>query len=330
MEKIGIGKLRGLQEIANQDGLMTVLALDQRGSLFASLGIDEKHPDGYQIVRDFKLQVTEHLLPHCSAILLDPEYGAAEALSLGLVSGQKGLVVATEESGYIENPDGRENHVISDWSLGKAKRMGASAAKLLSYYNPNYPEASEIQEKFIIKLVKQAHQLDFPLLIEPMSYSFDAKVPKNSAEFAAELPKIVQKTVETLGHLGADLLKLEFPCNVKFEKDISIWESTCKSINAVSPVPWLLLSAGVDFPVFQNQLKVACQSGASGFVAGRAIWKEAAQLTGKERTHFLKTSGVDRIKALVEIVDRHAEPWTQKCQDRLPIITEKWLSTYSE
>lgn len=330
MEQIDIGKFRGLQEISDQKGLMTILALDQRGSLIKSLGIDNNNPLGYEIVREFKMQVTEYLLPYCSAILLDPEYSAAEAMSQGLIAGQKGLVVATEESGYIDNPAGRENRVIENWSLAKAKRMGASAAKLLVYYNHNYTQASKTQEDFIAKLVKQSKYLDLPLLIEPMSYSSNSKTPKNSIEFSEELPDIVQRTVMTLGNLGVDILKLEFPCNVNFEKDHDVWYTNCVAINEVSPVPWLLLSAGVDFSVFQSQLSVACQSGASGFVAGRAIWKEATQLSGSERIHFLRTTAVDRVKALVEIVHNHAEPWTVKYQGRLPSVTINWLSKYTE
>ena len=330
MEQIDIGRIRGLQELSNQDGLMTVLALDQRGSLIKALGIQKNDPDLYQAVRTFKLEVTEYLLPHCSAVLLDPEYSAAEAISAGLISGQKGLVVATEESGYIENPDGRENRVIPNWSLAKAKRMGASAAKLLSYYNPNIHKPSKIQEEFILKLVKQAKSLDLPLLLEPMSYSNNASMPKNSAEFAKLRPEIVLNTAKRLGALGVDLLKLEFPCDVNFETDVSVWKSSCAAITEAAPVPWLLLSAGVDFPVFKEQLRVACQAGASGFVAGRAIWKESTALTGSKRTEFLKTTAVDRVKELVEIVDNFSDPWTKNYRDLMPVIDKDWHSTYVE
>lgn len=330
MENIDIGKTRGLQELTNQDGLISVLALDQRGSLIKALGIQENSPDLYQVVRTFKLAVTEYLLPYCSAVLLDPEYSAAEAISAGLIPGQKGLVVATEESGYIENPDGRENRVISSWSMAKAKRMGASAAKLLSYYNPNIFKPSQIQEDFIIKLAEEAKTLDFPLLLEPMSYSNNPKMPKNSAEFAKMRPEIVLNTAKRLGALGVDLLKLEFPCDVNFENDINVWKSSCVAITEAAPVPWLLLSAGVDFSVFKEQLRVACQAGASGFVAGRAIWKEATALSGLKRIDFLKTTAVDRTKELVDIVNNYAEPWTKIYRDRMPLIDKDWHSSYAE
>jgi tagatose 1,6-diphosphate aldolase len=330
MKHISIGKLRGLQELSNQDGTMTILALDQRGSLIKALGLKENDPNLYKAVRDFKMAVSEYLLPHCSAILLDPQYGAAEALAKGLIPGGKGWIVATEETGYTEKPDGRINQVIKNWSLGKAKRMGASAAKLLAYYNPEITSLAQEQISFIKSLVSEANKFDLPLLLEPMSYSGDPDMPKNSPAFAQKRPGIVIQTAEQLGSLGVDILKLEFPCDVKYEKDPKVWEAACHAITEISPVPWLLLSAGVDFPIFKEQVKVASKAGASGFVAGRAIWKEAAQFVGEERTAFLKNTGVNRVKELVDIVHKYAAPW-QSVQDvKKPEITDGWLETYGD
>jgi tagatose 1,6-diphosphate aldolase len=330
MKMITPGKIRGLQQLSNPDGTMTVLALDQRGSLIKALGLKDHDPDVYQKVRDFKLEVIEYLLPHCSAILLDPQFSAAEALTRGLIPGSKGLILATEESGYVEKPDGRINQVIPGWSLGKAKRMGASAAKLLAYYNPNIKNLAAEQIKFINSLAQQAQAVDLPLLVEPMSYSVDPQMPKNSPAFAKIRPEIVKTTAEQLGKLDIDILKLEFPCDFKFEQDNHVWETACAGITETSPVPWLLLSAGVDFPVFRDQVEVACRTGASGFVAGRAIWKEAAQLTGKERTEFLRNTAVDRVKILAELVSKNAASWLLKTKERIPSIDQDWLTAYQD
>lgn len=328
MKLLSLGKLRGLQELSNDQGLLTVLALDQRGSLISALGLEESDPLLYTRVRDIKLQIIEHLLPNCSAILLDPQFSAAEAMTGGLVSGQKGLIVAIEESGYIEKPDGRINQIIKGWSLGKAKRMGASAAKLLAYYNPRIEDLAATQRLFIQKLVAESDAVDIPLLLEPMSYSNDPRMSKNSSEFAQIRTDIVLETVKDLGSLGVDLLKLEFPCDVNYVTDRGVWAEACAKITDISPVPWLLLSAGVDYSVFKNQLEVACLAGASGFVAGRAIWKEAVQLEGAEREEFLKNVAVRRVNELSEIVYKTGTPWQSKLQDRLPVIDQNWFQSY--
>lgn len=325
-----IGKMRGLQEISTPEGFITVLALDQRGSLFKALGMEKSDPALYLEVRNFKKITTTELMPACSAVLLDPQFAAAEAISEGWISGQKGLIVALEETGYVDSPDGRLNPFISNWSLGKAKRMGASAAKLLAYYDPRMTKLAKHQTRFISDIVEGSRELDFPFLLEPMSYSSDPTIPKNSAEFAKIRPQIVRDTAEQLGALGVDLLKLEFPCDTLFQQDKSVWLKSCEAITKVSPVPWVLLSAGVDFNVFKDQLEVACSAGASGFVAGRAIWKEAAALRNNDRSDFLATTGVQRIRQLVEIVNQNARPWKNAISTKQDPIEQGWINSYQD
>ncbi|MCJ7519572.1 MAG: tagatose 1,6-diphosphate aldolase [Anaerolineaceae bacterium] len=327
---MNIGKLRGLQEISTPEGFITVLALDQRGSLFKALGISESDPALYQAVREFKKATTSELMPACSAVLLDPEFAAAEAISEGWISGQKGLIVTLEETGYVDSPDGRLNPFIPNWSLGKAKRMGASAAKLLAYYDPRNKKLADHQERFISDIIEGSVDLDFPLLLEPMSYSADPSTPKKSPEFAKIRPQIVCDTAERLGALGVDLLKMEFPCDTEFETDKSVWLKACEEITKVSPVPWVLLSAGVDFDVFKEQLGVACKAGASGFVAGRAIWKEAVPLKGQERIDFLSKTGKDRMNHLVEIVNHSARSWKDAVRSEKTHIEQGWINNYQD
>ena len=330
MKNLSIGKIRGLQEISTTDGYLTVLALDQRGSLIHAMGLEKEDPGLYEKIRDFKLDTVQELLPYCSAVLLDPQYSAAEAIHDGMVSGQKGIIVTTEETGYVEKPDGRTNQLIPGWSLEKAKRMGASASKLLVYYNPKIHSLAKSQEEFVRSLSDIAEDLDLPLLLEPMSYSSDPEIPKNSEEFAQMRPQIVLDTVKNMGHLRIDLLKLEFPCDVNYELDESVWLSACEQITEHSPVPWVLLSAGVNFNIFKKQLDIACRAGASGFVAGRAIWKEAASLNKNERIDFLKNTAVKRTEELVTIVQEHATPWKDSLENDFAKIDENWIAGYNE
>jgi hypothetical protein len=44
----------------------------------------------------------------------------------------------------------------------------------------------------------------------------------------------------------------------------------------------MLLSAGVDFESFRKQVKIACKAGASGFLAGRALWQEGTQIRSRD------------------------------------------------
>jgi tagatose 1,6-diphosphate aldolase len=82
-------------------------------------------------------------------------------------------------------------------------------------------------------------------------------------------------------------------------------------LTQASQVPWALLSSGVDFEAFLRQVDVACESGASGVIAGRAIWKEAVDLEPAARQNFLSTISVERLGALARTCSRKAVPWTR-------------------
>lgn len=83
-----------------------------------------------------------------------------------------------------------------------------------------------------------------------------------------------------------------------FDRDEAGWSDACRAITNAADVPWVLLSAGVDFDTFAPQVRIACEQGASGFLAGRAIWKEVAQLDDAARANYVETTVVQRMNQL--------------------------------
>ena len=67
-------------------------------------------------------------------------------------------------------------------------------------------------------------------------------------------------------------------------------------------MPWALLSAGVDHATFIGQLRAARAAGASGFIAGRSIWKDAVGLPAADRDAFLTGEGRRRLEELMEVL----------------------------
>jgi len=92
MSRLSSGKLRGLQQLANAKGILTVCAIDHRESL--RRGLNEKNPEAvsYRQMVDFKLDLVGVVAPFASAVLLDPIYGAGQAIALGILPGHTGLV----------------------------------------------------------------------------------------------------------------------------------------------------------------------------------------------------------------------------------------------
>ena len=122
MPKLTVGKLRGLQQIANDKGILTVCAIDHRESLRQAL--NEKNPDSvsYRQMVDFKLDLVSVIAPFASAVLLDPIYGAGQAVASGLLPGQTGLLVSAEKTGYSGDSTARITALLPDWDVKKAKK----------------------------------------------------------------------------------------------------------------------------------------------------------------------------------------------------------------
>jgi tagatose 1,6-diphosphate aldolase len=211
--------------------------------------------------------------------------------------------------------------------VGKIKNAGGSAVKLLVYYNPDAGDLAAELEDVVRQVADDCHAHDLPVFVEPVCYSMDPNILKESAQFAAQRPAIVRETARRFSTLGVDVLKLEFPVEAAVDRDEASWQSACAAVSEVATVPWVLLSAGVDFPIFERQVKVACQNGASGFLAGRAIWKECVTMSPSERQHFLQTTAQQRLNSLNESTSAYGRPWTDFYE---PMATaDDWFINYS-
>lgn len=314
MKLISIGKLRGLQQIASKRGTFTALALDHRQNLRKA---NPAFVEDAELSR-FKLDVTKALASRATAVLLDPEVSAAQAIASRAIP-NVGLVVAVESTGYTGDATARHAQVIPGWNVEKAKRMGASAIKLLVYYHPDSPTAKEIED-FTVKIAEDCARHDLALMLEPLSYSLD----ENHKLSSEEKRYVVIETAKRLTPLGVDILKAEFPFDAA-DMDEVRWMTACREISAASLVPWILLSAAVEYETFLRQVTVACNAGASGIAVGRAVWKEAVTMNGDERMKFLRTVAKFRLSRLTSLCHALAKPFTDFYQADAPF---DWYKTY--
>src|SRR5512141_1510577 len=95
MKPLSIGKLRGLQQISSRRGTFTALALDHRQNLRKA---NPTFVEDAELSR-FKVEVTSALAKRATAVLLDPEVSAAQAIAQGAIPNNIGLVVALESPG---------------------------------------------------------------------------------------------------------------------------------------------------------------------------------------------------------------------------------------
>lgn len=114
--------------------------------------------------------------------------------------------------------------------------------------------------------------------------------------------------------------------DVAANPDEQVWQAACAELSETCSIPWVVLSAGVSYETYLRRVNIACQAGASGVAAGRAIWKEAVNLKAGERAAFLTGSARQRMARVTALCDARARPW-QSFYD-VPAIGDDWDERY--
>ena len=313
------GKVRGLAATSTPEGVFSILAIDHRDSLRFVLDPDD--PDGIaaNTLTAVKLDLLAGLGADASAVMLEPEYSAAQAIVTRTLPGSVGFLVAVEAQGYLGDPTATQTTLLDGWSVEKAKRLGANGIKLLVLYRPDGGAATEAQERTIAAVVADCAQLDVPLFLEPLLY-------ENGAEPESDRGTHLVETVRRLGALGPDVLKVQFPVDVRTEPDEAVWKDACAKLDDAAPVPWALLSGGGSYASFRDQLLVACEAGASGFMVGRALWGEHVKAPQGSRPDLLRGTLRSRFAELAAIARDHGRDWGQR--HTLPDVDAQWYRTY--
>lgn len=305
------GKLMGLRQITDPGNRFKVLALDQSNSFKKALrAMHEKAgkpaEPSYEEIRDTKLEMVRVLGEYASATLLDVNFGARQAVSSFALPKHVGLIVRSEASKDAGLPSEYE----PGWSVEKIKRMGASAVKLLVYLDTEDKANVKAQIAFVEKLAKACREQDILLMTEELSFPRKGE-DKSSPSYKSRKVKNILEATRLIGP-HTDILKLEFPGNIKDDSQAQMTENLAR-LNEAAMRPWVLLSAGEKFDLFLKQVELAMKAGCSGTMAGRAIFNEYfEQPTAAARAQFLKTTGCDRMKTLNKIVDSFAPPWLSR------------------
>jgi tagatose 1,6-diphosphate aldolase len=318
-----LGKIRGLQRMANDAGHFTMVALDQRPPiaqmLAERLGIAPAQVR-FDDMMAVKRVLVDTLGSHASAMLLDPNFALPAALDC--LPARTGLMVTLEDHRFKDTPDGRLSHSIPDWSVDKIKRAGADGVKVLVWYRPDAaPEVRAHQQAYVQQLGDECQRHDIPYVLELLTY------PLQGAGGVSEAPEQgAQRVIDSVRefakpHYGVDLFKLESPLpgpslpatdGLPAHRAAQRWFDTMGQICSEAGVPWVMLSAGVTPAQFSRVMRYAYAAGANGFLAGRAIWASALQ-------HFpdlaacreaLCTEGLQTLQGLVDGARQAGRPWT--------------------
>lgn len=311
------GKLWGMRRMADAKGRFKMTAVDQRPPIKNPIakhhGVAEAP---YDAVAGFKALLIETLQAQSSAMLLDPHYAIPRGIDL--LPASKGLIVTLEDSIFKDTPDGRLSSEIDDWSVGKIKRMGGDAVKVLAWYRPDAAaHVCEAQKDFAKRIGEACARYDIPYLLELLVYPLagDADQTRDYVEMRGKRADDVLASVEafTGADFGVDVFKLESPVNAADAGDgsNSDVQKLFDEMGRIAGRPWVMLSAGAGQADFKSILTYAYRAGASGYLAGRAIWLDAfrhypdwdAMRSG------LEGASVEYMADLNDLTDRAAAPW---------------------
>ncbi len=287
----------GLGRIARPSGAFAMVATDQRESLRTIYQEATGALVGDEVLRAFKVSAARILTPHASAILVDRDYGLEPILAAGALDASCGLIVAADalvqEAGGPVTDSALDTRVVPE----AVRAQGAVALKLLVIWrDDDHRERRHRLAGSFISMCRGAGLLSVVEVIVRAPVGRDAGWDRETDALEA---------AREIGALRPDLYKAEMPYLGQTEP--ARMEEGSRALTEAAARPWVVLSAGVPLERFEPAVEAACRGGASGFLAGRAIWSDAIALDGLEAN--LQRISAPRLQGLGELVDEVARPW---------------------
>ena len=301
MTKVVTRALNGLSSISNSDGIFSIVAMDQRNTLkkmFTAVGVTATDEDMFTA----KIAVASALSKAASGILLDPTWGVPAVNENNVLPTTCGLLVAAEnpDRGNF-NGEPRPTKMIGQ-DAAWVKSIGGQAVKVLVSMHPGRPmkagepDLTSETVELVRAIVADCKAQGIPSVIENLIYALPNAEPLTDDQ----KENLIVESAILLNETKPDLLKLEFPMS----------ERGCKRLADSLTVPWAVLSAGVAFDQFKKVITISCDAGgASGFIAGRSIWKEAIGMNKADQEKFLNSTAIARLEELNATVVGRAVPW---------------------
>jgi sulfofructosephosphate aldolase len=273
--------------LARPNGAFAMMAIDGRESTRKILrDAGKAHGDGD--LSAIKVDIARELGAGASAILCDPVYGTE---SMRIVRDElpgTGLIVAVDR--FTEPRFGplQESELDEAAMDAAAAFGGVDALKLYLYWRPGADHASVLAQAQ--RFVERSRELGVLSLLEGVvplgadAPDFDAHLVEAAAAFGALRPDVYKTQAPTLGQGALDEI-----------------EAVSRRLTDAAGVPWVVLSNGVSDSRFPEVVAAVCRGGASGFLAGRGVWRAAAE--SDDRADFV-ARGRARLAELVEVEDR--------------------------
>lgn len=281
-----------LSRLARPSGGFAMLAVDQREALRAMFAERAGGPVPDESLTRFKLDATRVLSPHASAVLIDKQFAFDAAVAEGAVAPGCGLIAAADHF----TPGPRE--IVAESCIDRSvvpeqvRAAGAVALKLLVIWRPD--ESPDKRLAMAEEFVGLCRAAGLTSILEPVS-----RPPRDGR--AWDWDAGVLSAARELGSAGADLYKAEVPLHG--EGGEAAIQRRCEELTGVIASPWVVLSSGVAPERFPRAVALSCRGGASGFLAGRAVWRGVIGHADPARA--LRAQAVPALRRLADVVDEN-------------------------
>lgn len=284
-----------LDALARPTGTFAMVAMDQRESLRTMLR-EAGHSDDDAAMETFKLDVAEVLAPLASAFLIDRHHAYGRLISDRPLPAGCGLILAADA--LSQSPGGPVDDTAQDEEVHPvhARRDGVVALKLLVIWKRD--GGQERRVALARRFVQTCAAAGLLSIVEGV-----AVAAPGEPDF--DLEAGILDAASALNATGPSLYKAQVPRQGR--GDLGSLITACEKLDRQLDRPWVVLSNGVDAADFPAAVEAACRAGASGMLAGRALWRDA--LATPHPAVALRAESTARLHRLVDIVDRHARPW---------------------
>jgi sulfofructosephosphate aldolase len=287
-----------LTKLARTSGALAMVAVDQREALRGMFAAHQSTPVLDSQLTQFKVDVARELSPHASALLVDQEFGIDAIIDQKALMNSCGLIAAAD---LLVGPPGgaaTDTAVDPDVDAIHMRDIGSVGLKFLVLWRND--ESPDVRAKLVEDFNKLCTISGLPSIIEII-----VKPPTDSSKSFNREEELIIAAKEAAGW-KPDLYKAEVPFHG--EGDLVAITKNAERISEAIGSPWVVLSNGVKQQFFSEAVKACSMGGASGFLAGRAVW---ADIVGApDIPKALRQVSIPRLEQLAEIVDTHAKPWS--------------------
>jgi len=283
-----------LDAIARPTGTFAMVAMDQRESLRHMFDLAGRGRPEDAVLNEFKEDVATVLGPVASGFLADHRYGF-DAVRSALPS-TTGLILAADA---LQQEDGGPvEETFIDEQVVASSLDGVVALKLLLIWRRD--EHRDARVELADRFIRLARERGVLSVLEPV-----VRAVPGDQDWDADVA--IREAARELSALQPSLYKSQVP--LAGEGDERAQREASAALNEAMATPWVVLSQGVARERFRDAVRAACLEGASGFLAGRALWSD---LVGVDDVRAqLRAVSVPRLEALIETVDEAGRPWTR-------------------